>query len=54
LNAAAGDTASIDSTTTYFTFDEAPPPPVPEPSSLTVLGIGIVALMWAHQRKRRQ
>jgi hypothetical protein len=54
LNAGAGDTASIDSTTTYFTFIEAPPPPVPEPSLLTVLGIGILGLIYGNRRKQRR
>jgi hypothetical protein len=53
LDAGPGDTASIDSTTTYFTFTSFTAP-VPEPSLLTLVSIGVLGLISATRSKIRR
>ena len=50
LVALAGNTSGIDRTATDFTFITGPAP-IPEPSFLKVLGIGLFGLMIAARRK---
>jgi hypothetical protein len=58
LSATDGDTASIDSTTTSFTFTTGPaslpPPPVPEPRLLALLSIGVLVMAGTAKRRMRR
>jgi hypothetical protein len=58
LVAQPGDSASIDNTTTIFTFSTGPyiPPPLPspEPRLLTVLGMAVLGLGFASRIKARK
>jgi hypothetical protein len=53
-----GDTASIDSTTTAFTFTTGPyvppPPSIPEPRLVTLLSVGVVGLVCATRGRLRR